>query len=445
MPLNAKTKQDVINYCDKYDVKFIRLCFTDILGKLKSFAITRQELEDSLENGTGFDGSSIEGYRDIEESDMIALPDPTTFQLLPWQSSDDKLVARIYCDITTPDGKHYAGDPRYILKRQLARAKKLGYKFYFGPELEYFYFKDNKGTEILENAGYFDLEHLDTTSEIRKETVLALEDMGMKIECEHHEVAPSQHEIDIRYCEALKMAEHVQTYKAVVKEIARKHGIYATFMPKPIFGENGSGMHTHMSFFKNGKNAFFDSNDIHNISKNGKSYIAGILKHARSFCSVTNPSLNSYKRLVPGYEAPVYVAWSTANRSAMVRIPNFKPGAEKATRMELRCPDPSGNPYLQFAVMIAAGLDGIENNLKLKDPVNKNIFKMSKEEMDELDIPTLPRNLGEAIEMTAKSDLVKKALGDHIYERFIEIKRMEWDRYRIHVTDYEIENILPIL
>jgi glutamine synthetase len=442
-PCNAKTKEDVIKLCKEYNVKFIRLWFTDILGKLKSFAITLSELPDALENGSGFDGSSIEGYRDIEESDMIAVPDPTTFQLLPWQSNDGKKVARMLCDIKTPEGKPYEGDPRYILKKQLERAKKLGYTVYMGPELEYFYFKSDKSTEIIEKAGYFDIDHMDITAEVRKETVLALEEMGLIIECEHHEVAPSQHEIDIRYSEALKMADDVQTYKLVVKEIARKNGLYATFMPKPIYGENGSGMHTHQSFFKDGRNVFFGKDDKYNISKEGKSYIAGILKYAKEFCTVTNQSVNSYKRLVPGYEAPVYIAWSTANRSAMIRIPNFRPGAEKATRMELRCPDPVGNPYLQFAVMIAAGLEGIENNLELCEPINKNIFEMSKNEMEMYSIPTLPGNLGEAVELTAKSNLVKKALGEHIFNRFIEIKRKEWDEYRMQVTDYELKHILP--
>jgi|TARA_B100002003_G_C14142367_1_gene549230 glutamine synthetase len=442
MSFDAKTKEDVLKLCEENNVKFIRLWFTDILGKLKSFAITYAELEDALGHGAGFDGSSIEGYRDIEESDMLAMPDPTTFQLLPWQSDDEHRVGRMVCDILTPDGNPYVGDPRYILKKQLARAKAKGYTFYFGPELEYFYFKDNKDTKIIEKAGYFDLEPLDTTAEVRKETVLALEKMGLQIECEHHEVAPSQHEIDIRYCEALKMADDVQTYKVVVKEIARKHELYATFMPKPIFGENGSGMHTHQSFFKDGKNAFFGEGEEYNISKEGKMYIAGILKHAREFCSITNQSVNSYKRLVPGYEAPVYVAWSTANRSAMVRIPNFRPGAEKATRMELRCPDPLGNPYLQFAVMIAAGLEGIEKEYPLSDPVNKNIFDMSKEEMDELSIPTLPASLGDAVELTAKSELIRGTLGDHIFDRFIEIKRREWDEYRLQVTKWELDKYL---
>jgi len=443
--LNAKTKEDVLKLCDEHNVKFIRMWFTDILGKLKSFAITRSELDDALVSGVGFDGSSIEGYRDIEESDMIAMPDPTTLQLLPWQSSEDTKVARLVCDIVTPNGKPYAGDPRYILKKQLERAAKLGYTFYMGPELEFFYFKSDKSPEIIEKAGYFDMDHLDTTAEVRKETVLALEGMGLTIECEHHEVAPSQHEIDIRYDKALKMADDVQTYKAVVKEIARKHDLYATFMPKPIFGENGSGMHTHMSFFKDGKNVFFSAEDEHHISKEGKSYIAGVLKHAKEFCSVTNQSVNSYKRLVPGYEEPDYVAWSTANRSAMVSIPNFKQGAEKATRMELRCPDPCGNPYLQFAVMIAAGLEGLEKGYSLGEPTNRNIFDMSKEEMKELNIPTLPGNLGEAIELTSESEVVKKALGDHVFERFVEIKRREWDEYRMQVTDYEIKKLLPEL
>ena len=435
--------EDVFATCKEEDVRFIRLCFTDILGKLKSFAISRNELEDAFEYGAGFDGSSIEGYRDIEESDMLAWPDPKTFITLPY--TDDTRSARMFCDITTPDGKPYEGDPRNVLKAITGKAKDNGLTFFMGPEVEYFYLKDDKGTELLDRAGYFDLEHLDKTSEIRKETVLMLEEMGIRTECEHHEVAPSQHEIDIRYDEAVRMADMVQVYKGVVKDIANKHGVYATFMPKPLFGENGSGMHTHISFFRNGTNAFYDKDDPNNISEEGKAFIAGILRHAPEFCAITNQSINSYKRLVPGYEAPVYIAWSNANRSALVRIPNFRPGNENATRMELRNPDPAGNPYLQFAAMIGAGLEGVEKGYELPDAVEKNIYEMSAGERKELEIPTLPASLGEAVENMAGSDLMRRTLGDHVFNRFVEVKRGEWDAYRTQVTDYEIRNILPEL
>lgn len=439
--MKPMTKEDVKAECKKKNIKFIRLCFTDIQGKLKSLALSYRELEDALDRGAGFDGSSIEGYRDIEESDMLAFPDPETFSVLPWQEG----VATMFCDIYTPDKRPYPGDPRQILKRQLEIAKEMGYTFYLGPEIEYFYFKDDTSTEMLDRAGYFDLEHLDITSQVRKETVLTLESMGIGVECDHHEVAPSQHEIDIQYNEALKMADMVQTYKAVVKEIARKNGIYATFMPKPVYGINGSGMHTHVSFFKNGTNAFWDKGKKHSISDAGRHFVAGVLKHAGEICSVTNPSINSYKRLVPGYEAPVYIAWSKANRSALVRIPDLRPGDEKATRMELRNPDPSGNPYLQFASIIAAGLEGVKNKYELCEAVDKNIYEMSSEEKEKLNIPTLPGSLGEAIEVTAESKLMRQTLGEHTFNRFIEIKRMEWDEYRKQVTDYEIRNLLPEL
>lgn len=437
--MKPMTKEDVKAECKKKNIKFIRLCFTDIQGKLKSLALSYRELEDALDRGAGFDGSSIEGYRDIEESDMLASPDPETFSILPWQEG----VATMFCDIYTPDKKPYPGDPRQILKRQLDIAKDMGYTFYLGPEIEYFYFKDDSSTTMLDRAGYFDLEHLDITSQIRKETVLTLESMGIGVECDHHEVAPSQHEIDIQYNEALKMADMVQTYKAVVKEIARKNSIYATFMPKPVYGINGSGMHTHVSFFKNGTNAFWNKDKDYCISEAGRHFIAGVLKHAKEFCSLTNPSINSYKRLVPGYEAPVYIAWSKANRSALVRIPDFRPGDEKATRMELRNPDPCGNPYLQFASIIASGLEGVKNKYELCEAVDKNIYEMSKEEKEKLSIPTLPESLGEAIEITARSKLMQKTLGEHTFERFIEIKRREWDEYRKQVTDYEIRTLLP--
>ncbi|KKM81345.1 hypothetical protein LCGC14_1330740 [marine sediment metagenome] len=351
------TKDDVKKLVKEKDVRFIRLWFTDIEGTLKSFSINDKELELALEEGMGFDGSSITGYQDIEESDMVAMPDPSTFKILPWRPQE-KAVARMICDVLTPDREPYEGDPRYVLKRQLERMKKAGFDHYYvGPELEYFYFKDNSNnTEVLDKGGYFDLTPLDVASDLRRDTVFALEKMGMHIEYSHHEVGPSQHEIDIRYDDALPMADNVLTYRLVVKEIAEKHGVYATFMPKPIFGVNGSGMHTHQSLFKGDKNAMYDADAEYTLSADAQGFIAGQLKHAREMSSIFAQWVNSYKRLVPGYEAPVYLGWSQRNRSALIRVPMYYPGKEKATRVELRCPDPACNPYLSFAVMLAAGL-----------------------------------------------------------------------------------------
>ena len=439
-----QTKDDVLKAVEVNDVKFIRLWFTDILGTMKSFAITKEELELALDEGMGFDGSSIEGYRDIEESDMVAMPDPSTFQILPWRPQD-RATARMFVDVLNPDGSPFEGDPRYVLKRNLKRAEDKGYTFYVGPELEYFYFKSSDSPEIIDKGGYFDLTPLDLATDLRRETVFALENMGIKVEYSHHEVAPSQHEIDLRYNEALKMADDTMTYRLVVKEVAQKEGLYATFMPKPIFGENGSGMHIHQSLFKGSSNAFYDANEKYNISKIGKNYIAGILKYSNEMCSVLAQTVNSYKRLVPGYEAPVYVAWANRNRSALVRVPMYKPGKELATRMELRCPDPACNPYLAFSVMLAAGLEGIEKGYELEDPVEKNIFAMNKAEMKSAGIKSLPSNLKEAIDITEQSELVRKALGDHIFDRFLEIKNREWDDYRIQVTPYEMDKYLSVL
>ncbi len=444
MVLNAETKDDVMKLADDHNVKFIRLWFSDIKGKLKSFSITREELECALDEGMGFDGSSIEGYRDIEESDMIAMPDPKTFQLLSWRQENGTGVGRMICNVLTPDGKPYEGDPRYVLKKQIKKIEKEGYTFYVGPEAEYFYFADSNGTEILDKGGYFDLVPLDLAANFRRDTIFALEDMGIKVEYSHHEVAPSQHEIDLHYTEGLRMADAVQTYKLVVKQTAMQNGIYATFMPKPIFGENGSGMHTHQSLFKGDKNLFFDKNDKAYLSKMAKHYIAGVLKHAYELTSILNPIVNSYKRLVPGYEAPVYVAWAQRNRSALVRVPIYKPGREKATRIEWRSPDPTCNPYLAFAVMLAAGMEGVNKKYDLADPVEKNIFKMSEADMKKADIQMLPGSLKEAIDATAESDLARKVLGDHVFNRYIEIKNREWDEYRLHVSQWELDRYLPI-
>ncbi len=441
----AKTKEDVLKSVKDNDVKFIRLWFTDILGQLKSFSITDVELERALEQGMGFDGSSITGYQSIEESDMIAMPDPTTFQLLPWRPTE-KAVARMFCDVLLPGGRPYEGDPRYALKRALERAKNMGFDhYYLGPELEYFYFNSSSATDVLDKGGYFDLTTLDAASDLRRETILALESMGIHIEYSHHEVAPSQHEIDMRYADALTMADNVMTYRLVVKEIAQKYGVYATFMPKPIFGENGSGMHTHQSLFKGDKNAFYDANDKYHLSDTAKKFIAGQLKHAREMSCVFAQWVNSYKRLVPGYEAPVYIAWSQRNRSALIRIPLYHPGKEYATRAELRCPDPACNPYLTFAVMLQAGLEGIEKKYDLPQPMEINLYHLTDEERKKAGIEMLPGSLGEAVSLAEKSELVKTALGDHIFPRFIALKKKEWEEYRIQVTEYELNKYLPIL
>jgi glutamine synthetase len=439
-----RSKEWVLKECADKGVEFVRLWFTDILGQLKSFAITVEQLEEALEEGMGFDGSSITGYQDIQESDMVAMPDPSTFTLLPWRPAD-KRVAKMFCDILTPDGEPYVGDPRYILKRQLKKAAERGFTFYVGPELEYFYFKSSSGTEILDSGGYFDLTPLDVATPIRRDTILVLKEMGIPVEYSHHEVAPSQHEIDLRYADALTMADSAMTYRLVVKEIANQHGVYATFMPKPIFGANGSGMHTHQSLFTGAKNAFFDANDPTHLSKVGKCYIAGLLKHAKEISSILAQWVNSYKRLVPGYEAPVYIAWSQRNRSALVRVPLYKPGKELATRAELRCPDPACNPYLAFAVMLAAGLKGIDECYELPPEMTENLYELTEEERKARGIESLPGSLGEAIAETEKSELVREVLGDHAFERFIWLKKNEWNEFRIQVTQYELEKLLPIL
>lgn len=441
---SARTKKDVMDMVKEYNVKFIRLWFTDILGQLKSFAITREELDTAFDEGMGFDGSSIKGYARIDESDMLAKPDPSTFQIIPWRPKE-KAVGRMFCDIMNPDGTPYEGDPRYALKRNLARLKEHGYTFNLGPELEFFYFEDSHGTKVLDQGGYFDLTTLDAASDLRRETVLTLEDMGIKVEYSHHEVAPSQHEIDLRYSEALQMADNVMTYRVVVKEVASKYGCYASFMPKPIFGQNGNGMHVHQSLFKGNTNVFYDANDEFYLSDIAKKYIAGILKHAPEITAIANQWVNSYKRLVPGYEAPVYIAWARRNRSALVRVPLYKPGKEKATRIELRSPDPACNPYLAFSVMLAAGLEGIEKGYELPAPVEKDIYELSVEEREELGIGSLPGNLIQAIEKVEQSELVKKALGDHIFNNFIMNKKIEWNEYRTQVHPYELEKYLPIL
>ncbi len=438
-------KEYVIQKAKENNVKFIRLWFTDILGSLKSFAITVEELEGALEEGMGFDGSSIEGFVRIDESDMIALPDPSTFQMLPWRPREKATVARMFCDIVSPGGVPFEGDPRLVLKKNLKRAADLGYTFYVGPELEFFYFKDSVSPVPLDQGGYFDLIPPDEASDIRRDTVLTLEEMGIGVEYSHHEVAPSQHEIDLRYTDALTMADNVMTYRLVVKQIAQMHDRYASFMPKPIFGVNGSGMHVHQSLFKGERNAFFSADDKYHLSPTAKGYLAGLMKHAREITAVTSQWVNSYKRLVPGYEAPCYISWATRNRSDLIRIPEYKPGRENATRIEYRSPDPGCNPYLTFSVMLAAGLEGIEKKYTPPEPVKQNVFEMSPEEREKRGIKTLPANLFEAIELAEGSQVVRKALGEHVFKNFLENKKIEWDRFRIQVTDYELKRYLPLL
>lgn len=437
--------EDVKAICSERDIRFIRLWFTDVLGQLKSFSVGVDELDDAMAGGMGFDGSSITGFNAIEESDMIAMPDPSTFAILPWRP-EEQGVARMFCDVVTPERTPYEGDPRHVLRRALARMEEMGFDtFNVGPELEYFLFRDQHGTEVLDEGGYFDLTTLDAGSDQRRETVLALEQLGIDVEYSHHEVGPSQHEIDMRYAPALKMADDCMTYRITVKEYAMKYGWHATFMPKPLLGENGSGMHTHMSLFKGGSNAFYDADDPFFLSDTAKAFIAGQLRHARETSAIFAQWVNSYKRLVPGYEAPVYVAWSRRNRSALVRVPLYHPGREQATRMELRCPDPACNPYLTFAVLLQAGLEGIEQGYELPEPMEKNLYHLSPEERQRQGIEQLPETLGEAVEIAAGSELVLRTLGEHMFNRFIEIKRREWEDYRVQVTQWELDRYLSVL
>jgi len=440
----TQDKEFVLRTVEERGIKFIRLWFTDILGFLKAFDITPTELEEALEEGMGFDGSSIEGFARIEESDMIALPDASTFQVMPSKPSR-AASARMFCDIRLPDGQPFAGDPRQVLKRTLKRASDLGYTYYVGPELEFFYFRDSSSTEFLDHGSYFDLTPLDEAGDLRKRTVEYLEEMGIPVEYVHHEVAPSQHEIDLRYADALTMADNVITYRLVVKEVAQEQGVYATFMPKPVAGINGSGMHTHMSLFEGDRNAFFEGADDAHLSKVGRAFLAGILTHAREICAVTNQWVNSYKRLVPGFEAPVYICWARRNRSALVRVPMYKPGKESATRIEARFPDPACNPYLAFSLMLAAGLEGIEQNYDLPPEADDNIYEMSSAERAAAGIDSLPEDLHEAIQICESSDLVRKTLGEHTFEWFIRNKKAEWEDHKAYVTPYEIDRYLPIL
>lgn len=430
------------------DVHFVRLWFTDVLGTMKSFAVSPSEIEGAFQEGMGFDGSCVAGFSPTEESDMLAYPDASTFQVLPWRPSDNA-VARMFCDIRTPDGAAFEGDPRNVLRRVVDRASEAGYMFNVGPELEYYYFKSPSDPEPLDQGGYFDLTTLDYASDLRRDTVLALEKMGIPIEYSHHENGPSQHEIDLRYTDALSMADAVMTYKLVVKEIAIEHGVHASFMPKPRVDAPGSGMHVHQSLVDaDGNNLFYDENDPsgYNLSETAKRYIAGILKYAPEFCLVTNQYVNSYKRLIANGEAPARLSWARTNRSTLLRVPGYRPNQPEACRVELRSPDPAANPYLAFAVMLSAGLAGIEEGLDPVDPIeDKNLFEYAPFAMHEAGLERLPVNLGEAVDRFESSELMRKVLGDHIHSYLVSAKRREWVEYLNHVSPWELDRYLAVL
>ena len=434
----------VLRTVEERDVRFVRLWFTDVLGFLKSFAIPSEELEMAFEEGVGFDGSAIQGFARVQEADMIAKPDPTTFQILPWRP-ESQGVARMFCDIANPDETPFEGDPRWVLRRNLQRAQDLGFTFYANAEIEFFLFNSAENPQPLDHGSYFDLTPQDIGSEFRRHTIHYLEQMGISVHSSHHEVAPSQHEIDLRFAGAMEMADNIMTFRLAVKEVAQEHGVYATFMPKPLQGEWGSGMHTHMSLFEGDRNAFFDAADEYHLSKIARSFIAGILAHAREMAAVTNQWVNSYKRLIPGYEAPVFTVWGRRNRSALVRVPSAKPHKEQSTRIEYRAPDPATNPYLFLAVALASGLDGIERELELPAESLDDIYAMSLEERKALGIDSLPDTLEDALHLMEGSELLAEALGEHVFEWFLRNKREEWEEYKAYVTPFELTRYLPML
>ncbi len=441
------TKENVLRIVAEEKILIIRLWFTDILGQLRGFTITPRELEGALDSGLGFDGSSVEGFARIHESDLMAFPDPKTFKILPGnvQNSGGEKSALMFCDLQTPEGKPYEGDTRYVLRRNLEKAAQEGYTFYVGPELEYFYLKDDRTTSVLDEVGYFDASIVNMGSILRQKTVQALEDLGIAVEYSHHEVGPSQHEIDLRFDNALAMADKVIMYRFLVKEIARENGYYATFMPKPIYGVNGSGMHTHQSLFKGDHNLFFSAKGDYNLSAFAQSYMAGVLTHIREMTAILNQWVNSYKRLVPGYEAPVYISWGQKNRSALVRVPRYRIGHEKAARIELRSPDPACNPYLAFSAMLAAGMKGVKEQYKLPEPVEENIYEMIPVDRRDKQIETLPGDLFEAVQYLQNSTLMRETLGDHVFNKFIDNKLIAWEDYRANISQYEIAKFLPVL
>lgn len=436
------TKDDIIRMIDENNVRFIRLQFTDIFGTLKNVAITNSQIEKALDNRCMFDGSSIEGFVRIEESDMYLRPDLDTFVILPWHTQHGS-VARLICDIYKPDGTPFEGDPRYVLKRTIREAAEMGYTFNVGPECEFFLFNTDEfghpTTITHDTAGYFDLGPSDLGESARRDICLNLEEMGFEIEASHHEVAIAQHEIDFKYSEALSAADNIITFKMVVKSCADAHGLSATFMPKPVFGQAGSGMHTNMSLFRNGEDAFYDSGSESGLSHIAYNFIAGVLKHTKGMCAITNPLINSYKRLVPGYEAPCHIAWTLSNRSALIRVPASR---GLGTRVELRNPDPSCNPYLEFAVLLAAGLDGIKNNLMPPDAVSANIYDISPEEREKAGIDSLPADLQSAIEEMKADPFIRNALGDHVFSKYVEAKEREWHDFSTTVTEWELNQYL---
>ena len=434
----------VLRTVEERGVRFIWLWFTDVLGQLKSFAITPAELENAFAEGMTFDGSSIDGFSRVQESDVLARPDPNSFELLPWVDPDAP-AARMFCDIANLDGSPFEGDPRQVLKRNLDRARERGFSFYVSPEMEFFYFEEgdpSKPLKVLDNGSYFDLTTADVAGDLRKRTVQTLETMGIPVEYSFHEDSPSQHEIDLRHTDALSMADNVMTFRLVVREAAASQGVYATFMPKPLEGVQGSGMHTHMSLFEGDENAFFEGGDPLKLSKIARAFIAGLLVHGREITAITNPTVNSYKRLIPGFEAPVYVAWARNNRTALVRIPITKSGKAASTRIEYRAPDPAANPYLAFSVMLAAGLKGIEQGYDLPSEASSNVFELTDEERAAEGIIQLPQSLAEALDVMAKSELVAEALGEHIFEWFLRNKRQEWLGYKTQVTQFELDRYL---
>ncbi len=439
---NKYTKEDILRIVSDEDIRFIRLQFTDIFGACKNVAITKTQLDKALDNKCMFDGSSIEGFVRIEESDMYLYPDYDTFMVYPWNETHGK-VARIICDVYNPDGTPFEGDPRYILRKVINQALEMGYTLNVGPECEFFLFQTDENnrptTQTIDQGGYFELGPVDKGEEARRDICITLEDMGFEIEASHHECAPGQHEIDFKYGEALNAADNIMSFKLAVKSIADKHGLHATFMPKPIFGIAGSGMHINMSLSKNGKNAFYDKKDENGLSRIAYNFIAGIMKHAKALTGITNPIVNSYKRLVPGFEAPIHIAWSAKNRSPLVRIPAAR---GESTRLELRNPDPAANPYLALAICLAAGLDGIKKDLLPPPQVGSNVFKMTEKERKAMGIENIPQNLARAIRAMKSDNIVRETLGNHAFEKYVAYKESEWKCYRSQITKWEIESYL---
>jgi len=439
-----KQAEYVLRTVEERGIRFVRLWFTDVQGFLKSVSISPAELETAFEEGMTFDGSAIDGYARVQEADMLAQPDPATFQILPWRP--DQQVARMFCDIVLPDGTPFEGDPRGVLKKNLAKAADLGFTFYVAPELEFFYFQDaGPEPQVLDRGGYFDLTPLDSAQEYRRKTINALELMGIPVEHSHHEVAPSQHEIIVRYTDALTMADNIMTFRLTVKEVAMEHGIYATFMPKPLEAHDGSGMHLHLSLFEGDRNSFYEPGSDNGLSKVGQQFVAGLLTHAAEITAVTNQWVNSYKRLVAGFDAPIWISWARNNQSALVRIPLAKKGKSQSVRVEYRSPDAAANPYLALSAVLAAGLSGIRNNYELPPEANSNVHALTSAERQAAGIARLPETLSEALDRMERSELMAEALGEHVFDWFLRNKRREWDRYQHHVSRFELDTYLPVL